>query len=110
MIHTKHINNIIQHLLQLDIIDSASQLNQKMNGTTNGLVYTVTVHEEPRYVLKMDKFENISIVKQFYSTYKASSVLPNLDYTDPAHTFIVYSDIKGTTHYNRGSKIKWLSL
>lgn len=110
MVHTQHINSIIQNLLQLGVIDSASQLNHRMHGTTDGLVHTLTVHEEPKYVLKLDSSENISMVREFYSTYEASSVLPNLYYTDPAHTFIVYSYIKGTTHYNRGSKINWLSL
>lgn len=110
MIHTSDVNSIVQSLIQLDVIDLNSKLNHKMNGTTDGLVYTLTVHEEPKYVLKLDNSENISIANQFYSTYEASSVLPKLYYTDPANRFIVYSYIKGTTHYNRGSKINWLSL
>lgn len=110
MVHTKHISSIIQNLIQLGIIDSTSTLNQKMNGTTDGLVYTLTVHEEPKYVLKLDRSEHIAITKQFYSTYEASSVLPRLYYTDPTNTFIVYSYLKGTTHYNRGLKINWLSV
>lgn len=101
----------MNHLHHLNIIDSRATLeDRKMNGTTDGLVYMLTVNEEPTYVLKLDNSANISIVNQFHSTYPTRSILPKLYYTDPANAFILYSYIKGTTHYHRGAKINWLSL
>lgn len=110
MVHTKDIHSIVQHLIQRDIIDPASTLNHKMNGTTDGWVYTLTVNKESTYVLKLDDPVNILLTEQFYTTYQDNLLLPKLYYTASDKKFMVYAYIKGTTHYNRGSKIKWLSL
>lgn len=110
MAQEQDINGIIKELQEIGVIDSTSKLTNKMNGTTDGFAYILTVHEEPKYVLKLDRPENISLVEQLHQTYRDSPLLPKLYYTDPAKTFIVYSYITGTTHYNRGSKINWLTL
>lgn len=110
MIQRYDVNDIIKDLHEIGIIDAASKVTNKMNGTTDGLVYTLTVNEEPKYVLKLDSPENISLVEQLHLTYRDSPLLPKLHYTEPAKKFIVYSYIIGTTHYNRGSKINWLTL
>lgn len=104
------VNDIIKYLRETGIIDYTAEVTNKMNGTTDGLVYTLTVNDESKYVLKQDSQQNISLVEQLHQAYKHSTLLPKLLYTDPAKTFIVYSYINGITHYNRGSKINWLTL
>lgn len=82
----------------------------KMSGTTDGLVYTLTVSDEPMYVLKFDNPHDISISKKLLESYSDSKLIPEVIYTDSCNRFIVYTYIKGTTHYNRGSKLNWLTL
>ncbi|MEX1028964.1 MAG: phosphotransferase [Paenibacillaceae bacterium] len=101
---------ILTTLRARGVIDYNAKIATKMSGTTDGLVYTLTVNEEPKYVLKIDNHQSISFVEQLHQAYIKSPVLPKLIYTDPAKTFIVYSYITGTTHNNRGSKVNWLSL
>jgi hypothetical protein len=102
------VNDIIRYLRESGIIDYTTKVTNKMNGTTDGLVYTLTVNDEAKYVLKQDSQQSISLVEQLHQFYIQSTLLPKLIYTDPAKTFIVYSYINGTTHYKRGSKINWL--
>ncbi|MDB5052721.1 MAG: hypothetical protein JWM44_771, partial [Bacilli bacterium] len=52
----------------------------------------------------------IILAEQFLHTYRHITLLPKILYTDPAKAFIVYSYITGTTHYNRGLKINWLTI
>ncbi|NOU70983.1 phosphotransferase [Paenibacillus sp. LMG 31458] len=103
------VKQIIKDLSKTGVIESTAIATNKMNGTTEGLVYTLTVNDEPKYVLKLDSPQNISLVEQLQLTYRESTLLPKLLYTEPNKAFIVYSYITGTTHYNRGSKIDWLT-
>ncbi|WP_442602857.1 phosphotransferase [Paenibacillus sp. KN14-4R] len=104
------VNKIIKDLRETGVIDSTSKVTNKMKGTTDGLVYTLTVNDEPKYVLKLDSAQNISLVEQLLHTYRHATLPPKLLYTDPAKAYIVYTYITGTTHYKRGSKINWLTL
>ena len=81
-----------------------------MKGTTEGLVYTLSEKGTPKYVLKFDYPQEIDFVQQFLQAYQNVSLLPKLLYTDPEKKFIVYSFLTGTTHYNRGSKINWMTI
>ncbi|GAB6989870.1 hypothetical protein [Paenibacillus pini] len=104
------VNEIIKELCEKGVVDCTSKVLNKMNGTTEGLVYTLTVDDDPKYVLKLDSSENIFLVEQLHQAYKNSTLLPKLLYTDPAKKFIVYFYTTGTTHFNRGTKINWLTL
>lgn len=104
-----NINNIINTLRDTGVIDRNAKLNTKMDGTTEGLVYTLSVADEPKYVLKLDSPQNNTMVELMLLRYKHSPLLPRLLYTDPAKTFIVYTFLIGTTHHNRGSKRDWLT-
>lgn len=110
MLLSQDVNDIMKDLLQQGVIDSSSKLTTKMNGTTDGLVYTLTVNEVPTYVLKLDRPENITWVELLHQSYKKSKLLPELLYTAPTKTYFVYAYLEGTTHYHRGSKINWLTL
>lgn len=105
-----NVNDIIKDLRETGVIESASKVSNKMNGTTKGLVYTLTVNDEPKYVLKLDSPQNISLVEQLHQQYIHSSLLPKLIYTKSDKSFMLYSYIAGITHDNRGSKINWLTL
>lgn len=109
MIPKREINDIMSELHQLGIIDSTARVNNQMNGSTEGVVYTISIQEEPRYVLKFDQPEDIVHVEQLHLAYVDSPLLAKLLYTDPEKSYMVYSYIAGTTHYNRGSKVDWLS-
>lgn len=104
-----NITYAIQDLQNKGIIHLNEQHIQMMKGTTDGLVYTLGEKGEPKYVLKVDTYDQISYVAQFLQTYENVSLLPKLLYTDPKKEFIVYSFIKGTTHFNRGSKVQWMT-
>ncbi|MDQ0874255.1 hypothetical protein QFZ77_002914 [Paenibacillus sp. V4I3] len=104
------VNDTIKGLCEKGVIDCTTKVLNKMNGTTEGFVYTLTVNDNPKYVLKLDSSENIFLVEQLYQTYTNNTLLPKILYTDPAKTYIVYFYTAGTTHYNRGAKINWLTL
>lgn len=108
---TEHkIYEIVNNLRERSVIEYSSKIMTKMSGTTDGIVYTITVDEIPKYVLKLDTPQNISNTEQFNHVYNESSLLQKLLYTDPEKKFILYSYITGTTHHNRGPKKKWLEL
>lgn len=103
-------NEIIKELCDKGIIDRNTKITKKMNGTTEGQVYTLAVDDNPKYVFKLDSSHHIYMVEQLHQTYKNNTLLPKLLYTDPAKKFIVYFYTAGQTHINRGSKINWLTL
>ena len=104
------VTNIIKNLQDKGIIDLNEQDINMMKGTTEGLVYTLSEKGTPKYVLKFDYLQEIDFVQQFLQAYQNVSLLPKLLYTDPEKKFIVYSFLTGTTHYNRGSKINWMTI
>jgi hypothetical protein len=105
-----NVNDIIQNLRTQGVIDNRSEVKNQMNGTTDGLVYTIKVNDVPKYILKLDHPQHISLVAQFKQTYRDSPLLPRLIYTAPDNGFIVYSYLSGTTDYTRGSKAQWLTI
>lgn len=104
------VENIIKSLQDKGVIDLKEQDIKIMKGTTDGLVYTLSENNIPKYILKQDHPQEITFVEQFLHAYQNVSLLPKLLYTDPEKEFIVYSFITGTTHYNRGSKLNWMTL
>ncbi|WP_053373369.1 phosphotransferase [Paenibacillus sp. FJAT-27812] len=105
-----NVNDIVQNLRTQGVIDSRSEVKNQMDGTTDGLVFTVQVNEAPKYVLKLDHPQHISLVTQFKQTYRDSPLLPKLIYIAPDNAFFVYSYLTGTTDYKRGSKAQWLTI
>jgi Phosphotransferase enzyme family len=103
------IANIIKNLQDKGVLNLNEQDIKTIKGTTDGLVYTVSENSTPKYVLKFDNSQQIDFVEQFLRSYLDVSLLPKVLYTGPEKNFIVYSFIPGTTHYNRGSKINWMS-
>ncbi|MDF2649524.1 MAG: hypothetical protein K0Q73_5329 [Paenibacillus sp.] len=45
------VNQVIKDLSKTGVIETTAIAANKMNGTTEGLVYTLTVNDEPKYVL-----------------------------------------------------------
>lgn len=99
----------IKDLQNKGVIHLDEQEIMLMKGTTDGLIYTLSEKGDPKYVVKLDDPEQISNVEQFLITYDDVSLLPKLLYTDHKKGIIVYSFVKGTTHYNRGLKVNWMS-
>lgn len=110
MVVKLEVENIIKSLQDKGVIDLKEQDIKIMKGTTDGLVYTLSENNIPKYILKQDHPQEITFVEQFLHAYQNVSLLPKLLYTDPEKEFIVYSFITGTTHYNRGSKLNWMTL
>lgn len=102
------IQTIIRTLQDKGIIEHSTQIQDQMKGTTDGQVYTLSVGGAAKYILKVDNKLSISGVKPLLAAYPESPLLPKLLFVDPAGTYIVYTYIAGTTHYNRGVKIDWL--
>lgn len=105
-----NILNIVNSLRENGIIDYNTKIHSKMNGTTEGHVHILAVNDVPQYVLKIDDELSISLASQLHQTYSRSPLLSKLIYTDSTNAFLVYAYISGTTHYNRGSKIDWMTL
>ncbi|MET3656951.1 phosphotransferase [Sporosarcina psychrophila] len=105
------IDEICIGLQDKGIINLNKQRITKMkSGTTDGLVYSVSENNVPKYVLKLDHPKQINFASRFFHTYQNVRLLPKLYYTDPEKKFILYAYIEGTTHSNRGSKIEWMTL
>ncbi|WP_028552302.1 hypothetical protein [Paenibacillus sp. UNC451MF] len=110
MVLLTDINMIMNYLLNQGILPASSKIMNQMNGTTDGKVFTIGVDDEPKYILKLDEPQQLSLVIHFHETYACCTLLPRLLYKDPAGTYILYSYIHGTTHYHRGLKTDWLPL
>ncbi|MDT3428835.1 hypothetical protein J2Z22_004429 [Paenibacillus forsythiae] len=107
---SKDIIGIIHDLHLKGIIDQTDHLIHSTAGTTEGLVYILSVNNKAKYVLKPDLPQQIMMVEQFLHTYRHCALLPELLYTDPAKMSILYTYVSGTTHYERGTKTNWLTL
>jgi aminoglycoside phosphotransferase len=79
------------------------------SGTTNGVIYLLTVENTPTYVIKIDHPSIINSTKEFLLAYQDVQLLPNVHYIDDQQEFLVYSYISGETHFNRGLKLKWMT-
>jgi hypothetical protein len=111
MTELSKVNNILTFLQDKGIINlNEQEIMEMKSGTTDGLVYTIAENNLPKYVLKLDQPQQTNFANRFLHTYQHVSLLPKLYYTDPGKEFILYAYIEGTTHYNRGSKINWMTL
>lgn len=79
------------------------------SGTTNGILYTLYSENTPTYVVKIDHPSIINSTENFLLAYQEVLLVPNVLYTDDKKEFIVYSYVPGETHFNRGSKLKWMA-
>lgn len=110
MVPELDLNSIIKELYEKGLIDNSVVATNNKNGSTDGLVYILSEQNEGKYVLKIDRPQQIRLAEQFLQTYRHINLLPKTVYTDPAKAFIVCSYITGTTHYNCGQKKDWLTL
>ncbi|MBP3961528.1 phosphotransferase [Paenibacillus lignilyticus] len=99
---------IIQELAGKHIIHPDTRLMHQVSGTTEGRVYILMADEQPRYVLKLEDAEYLSVVSQFLNDYAASPLLPKVHFTAPDNSYIVYAFVRGTTGGERGLKQDWL--
>ncbi|TGN31204.1 MULTISPECIES: hypothetical protein [unclassified Lysinibacillus] len=104
------INTIIDLLKNNSLISTDLKAENLNSGTTNGVLYLLLVDNKPTYVVKMDIANIIKPTQQFLTAYSDTSLLPNIIYTDPEEQFIVYDYIAGETHFNRSSKIDWMTI
>ncbi|WP_426452838.1 phosphotransferase [Paenibacillus sp. S-38] len=108
MTQRKDVHGLLETLRSTGVVDSRTYAREQLKGTTDGVVYELAVGEEPAYVLKMDRPEEIRQVEQFYTAYADSRLLPRLLHADPAGGSMVYSFVPGTTHIHRGPKARWM--
>ncbi|WP_159888221.1 aminoglycoside phosphotransferase family protein [Paenibacillus puerhi] len=110
MLEKPDVTSIIHTLYEEGIIDRNVIATNNRSGTTDGIVYFLSEHDEPKYVLKIDHPHQIALTEQFLGTYRHLELFPEILYTDPAKAYLVYTYLTGTTHYNRGLKINWLTI
>jgi aminoglycoside phosphotransferase len=105
------INEIINSLIYQGLFENDDiETKGIKSGTTNGVLYTLFINKTPMYVIKIDQPKVITSTEDFLLAYKEVKLLPGVLYTDPNKEFIVYSYISGETHFNRGSKIEWMTI
>ena len=80
-----------------------------VKGSTDGMVYILAENAVPKLVLKLDRPQEIGSVEHFLKAYGHIPLLPELRYTDPDRTFMIYTYLEGTTRHSRGHKVNWLS-
>ena len=104
-------NEIIDILINKGlIINDGLELKGLKSGTTNGVLYTLIAKKMPSYVIKIDNPKIITSTQDFLLAYNDVKLLPDVLYTDDKKEFIAYSYISGETHYNRGSKLEWMTI
>ncbi|MDB5053698.1 MAG: hypothetical protein JWM44_1748, partial [Bacilli bacterium] len=59
MLENADINIIIKDLHEKGLIENTNIVIDKKTGTTDGLVYTLSEHNEAKYVLKIDRPQQI---------------------------------------------------
>ncbi|TCJ02227.1 hypothetical protein [Cytobacillus praedii] len=105
------INEIIDRLIHKgDIINDGLELKELKSGTTNGILYTLLIKRMPAYVIKIDNPKIIAATQDFLLAYKDVKLFPNVLYTDDKKEYMIYSYIPGETHFNRGSKLEWMTI
>lgn len=92
------------------IINDGLELKELKSGTTNCVLYTLIAKNIPSYVIKIDNPKIITSTQDFLLAYNDVKLLPDVLYTDDKKEFIAYSYISGETHYNRGSKLEWMTI
>lgn len=110
MLEKENVTSILNILYDEGIIENNVIATNNKTGTTDGIVYFLSENDEPKYVLKIDHPHQIALTEQFLGTYRHLKLFPEILYTDPAKAYIVYTYITGTTHYDRGLKINWLTI
>ncbi|SFM57015.1 hypothetical protein SAMN03159341_1556 [Paenibacillus sp. 1_12] len=110
MLETGDINNIIKNLYEKGLFGKNIIAIKNRTGSTDGHVYILSENNEEKYVLKIDRPQQITLAEDFLNTYRHIILLPKILYTDPEKAFVVYSYIAGTTHKNRCLKINWLTI
>jgi hypothetical protein len=103
------VDNIIKILQDKGVIELNKIDIKIMKGTTDGLVYTLIENNFPKFILKVDNPQRIAYVEQFLQTYQNINLLPRIQYISQKKEFILYSFLTGTTHFDRGSKINWMT-
>ncbi|WP_066083004.1 hypothetical protein [Neobacillus novalis] len=107
----KKINEIIDVLINKGLImNDGLELKRLRSGTTNGMLYTLLANNMPTFVIKIDHPTIITSTEDFLLAYKDINLFPDVLYTDDDKEFIAYSYISGETHYNRGSKLEWMTI
>ncbi|MGR5876905.1 hypothetical protein ACT7C3_13325 [Bacillus pacificus] len=101
IIDTEMIINELQHK---GIIHLTKENIDRKKGTTEGQVYILYGESNKKYVLKIDKPENISYTERFLHMYEEIYLLPKIIFTDSNKKFILYTFIEGETHFKRGVK------
>ncbi|NJJ41126.1 phosphotransferase [Paenibacillus apii] len=100
----------INRIFQLHLINDEIVKIQRLSGTTSGRVYRLDSNQNNNYILKFDEPNQIQMVEQLLNTYQNSVLLPNVLFTAQDKSHFIYTYINGTTHINRGSKKKWLTI
>jgi repressor of nif and glnA expression len=75
---SERIIDIINDLHEKGVINYTDNVIDSMTGTTDGLVYTLSVNSKPKYVLKLDHHQQIILVEQLLLTYQHTTLLPKL--------------------------------
>lgn len=105
-----NINQIIDFISKSSLLTSNDlEFYALKSGTTSGILYTLFVDNTPTYVIKIDNPSIINSTKDFLLAYQDIELLPKLLYIDDKKEFIFYTFISGETHFNRGSKVKWMA-
>lgn len=105
-----NINQIIDFINKSSLLTSNDlEFHALKSGTTSGILYTLFVDNTPTYVIKIDNPSIINSTKDFLLAYQDIELLPKLLYIDDKKEFIIYTFISGETHFNRGSKVKWMT-
>lgn len=75
------VNSIINTLYEEGIINNNVIATNNMNGSTDGIVYFLSQHDEEKYVLKIDRPHQITLTEQFLGTYRHLKLFPEILYT-----------------------------
>ncbi|RSD28983.1 hypothetical protein [Mesobacillus subterraneus] len=103
-------NEIMKILTEKSLLENNGlEFKAMKGGTTNGLLYTLFLENNPAYVVKIDRPSIISATEDFLLAYQDIPLLPNVIYTAVNKEYIVYSYIAGETHFNRCSKLEWMA-
>lgn len=96
----------INKILKLHHFVDEILLIEKKSGTTDGLVFHLESKQGNNYIMKFDNPIHIRYVETLLNAYKDSQLLPKIHFS--SDSYLLYSYIEGTTHFNRGLKSNWL--
>ncbi len=99
------LQTIVDDLLAKKILPKSFRYWSELKGGTDSTVGIIGSPDSSlKYVVKLNRPEQIASENTFYELYHGIALLPKVTYVDPGYRYFLYRYVPGATSYVRGTK------